>query len=130
MTPETAREAWERGYDDAQNYHEFGSRENWKAITGSDPTEKGYAERVFGPLARDWQAGWDHGISLCADSGVPCCCQGVSHMEGESGHTYLGVRTGGLKARDESRESAFPVCDDCAYTCMAGRLVKERGKNG
>ena len=60
MQPETAREAWLRGRDDAARYLSHGNPDTWRMITGSDPTDNGHAERIFGPLARDWQAGWDY----------------------------------------------------------------------
>lgn len=128
MAPETAREAWLRGNEDAVRYFGHGNPTLWKAVAGSDPTEDGYAERVFGALAPDWKAGWSHGAALCTDGNAACGCQDPDHMEGGSGHTYLGVRAGERKARDESREVAFPVCGHCARTCMAGHLIEEGGQ--
>ncbi|MFE0472625.1 hypothetical protein ACFW2V_13520 [Streptomyces sp. NPDC058947] len=113
MHPETAREAWLRGNDDAVRYAEHNDPASWRAITGSDPTEDGYAERVFGPLARDWKAGWDYGTALCADGGMPCGCEHESHMEDGDGHVYLGVRAGEQRAQHVGR-----VCDGCAATHM------------
>ena len=127
MQPETAREAWLRGNEDAVRYVEHDNPFSWRDLTGSEPTDDGYAERIFGRLAQDWQAGWNHGAALCADGRQACCCQDESHMEGSPGHTYLGVQAGARKARDGSREDAFPVCDHCAHTCMAGHLTSEGG---
>lgn len=107
MQPETPRNAWLRGNEDAVRFFDHGDPVLWRMQTGSDPTENGYAERVFGPLARDWQAGWDHGAILCADGGTACGCQDGSHAEGGAGHTYLGVSAG----RDGR------LCDPCARIC-------------
>lgn len=60
MSPENPRDAWLRGQGDAARYRSHGDPVTWRMITGSDPTEDGYAERIFGHLARDWQAGWDY----------------------------------------------------------------------
>lgn len=59
MQPETPREAWERGREDADRF--FASDPfTWKALTGSDPREPGY-EEMFGEFAADWRAGFTHG---------------------------------------------------------------------
>lgn len=122
MAPETAREAWLRGHEDAVRYIEHGDPLSWRNLTGSDPTDEGYAEHVFGPLARDWRAGWNHGAALCANGDKPCGCQGESHMEDASGHTYLGVRAG-----ERTAQHVGPVCDDCADACMAERPAEGEG---
>jgi hypothetical protein len=59
MQPETAREAWERGVDDAGRYASHGNATTWRMLTGSDPTEPGY-ERIFGEFAADWRAGFTY----------------------------------------------------------------------
>jgi hypothetical protein len=119
MAPETAREAWLRGHEDALRYISYGDPSSWRAITGSDPTDEGYAERIFDRLARDWKAGWNHGAALIADGSVPCGCEHVSHMEEGTGHLYMGVRAGQQKAQHVGR-----VCDACAATHMKPYLVK------
>lgn len=120
MSPQTAREAWERGYDDAQRYYDFGSPENWVAITGSDPTEKGYAERIFGPLARDWQAGWDAAYAPAGTIEM-CNCEHEDHWDkGLGHHAYMAAPAGERKAQHVGR-----VCDWCADTHMAPFLIPQ-----
>lgn len=123
MQPETAREAWERGYEDAQRYYEFDNPVNWVALTGSDPTEAGYAGRVFGPLARDWEAGWG-AASAPAGTASTCGCEHRNHMEGDrrEGHVYGGSPAGERKAQHVGR-----VCDPCAETHMAPYLIPREG---
>lgn len=129
MAPQTAREAWLRGQEDAVRYIEHGNPFSWQSLTGSDPTGDGYAERVFGRLARDWQAGWDHGAALCADGHKVCCCQNENHREGGSGHTYLGVRAGAQKDQDGRGEDA-PPCLRSLRPHLHGRPPdSERGGN-
>lgn len=62
MQPETAREAWERGVEDAERFAANPNSLAWRELTGYDPTEPGY-EGIFERFARDWRAGFTYGMT-------------------------------------------------------------------
>lgn len=61
MQPETEREAWERGREDADRFASNPNSPAWRTTTGLEPTEAGY-EEIFGRFARDWRAGFTYGM--------------------------------------------------------------------